>query len=178
MTCDKEVTPSGTSTARALNLLVKENSSVFKQKGPVVTSNFHPTFIRILMDTNESTAANQCAGEVLAIIANRFSFVFNLKGKLFIFMNHGCVTECSSTRPPSIQYVCRLCCSHIFSARAKLCLRYSMLSLFDFNAGHSVFSKVNSPDGFNLSDRHCARFMISSLGCSLLLRALVAAVAG
>ena len=63
MTCDKEVSPPGTSTARA---------SVWSDTRFLSQRDFQ-------MDPLVRESA---APEVLAIIANRFSFVFNLKGSL------------------------------------------------------------------------------------------------
>ena len=72
MTCDKEVSPSGTSTAGGLtkHLSVNLEASL------------------LVSETDKQRRINRIDLEVLAIIANRFSFVFNMKGGRFDVSSH------------------------------------------------------------------------------------------
>ena len=116
MTCDKEVVPSGTSTA-----LVQAAAS-------------------LLWQLLKATAP--LSYKVLAIIANRFSFVFNLKGlqlRSLVEMRETC----------------------LFLPRSELRLRHCMLSFPDVDARTPKAYDETACSLLETAYRHCARFMIS-----------------
>lgn len=92
MTCEKEVTPSGTSTATSLGqvLPVLDVFSATKSGRRNMDSCQTEPTCPFLSHCREPAALVEVCfrhilpAKVLAIIANRFSFVFNLKGLVWL----------------------------------------------------------------------------------------------